>query len=64
VDTGSVSARHRPGQNNLILIEGLRHTPLGAAGMAGKSGNFGACGFSTQTYKHLNSGEAWFAHLR
>ena len=43
--------------NNLILIEDCAHT-MGAEWKKQKSGNFGfaAC-FSTQTYKHLNSGE-------
>jgi len=44
-------------QNNLILIEDCAHT-MGAAWNGRKSGNFGLAGcFSTQTYKHLNSGE-------
>ncbi len=44
-------------ENNLILIEDCAHT-MGAKWEQKKSGNFGlaAC-FSTQTYKHLNSGE-------
>ncbi len=43
--------------NNLILIEDCAHT-MGAKWDGCKSGNFGlaAC-FSTQTYKHINSGE-------
>ena len=44
-------------QNNLILIEDCAHT-MGAAWNGRKSGSFGLAGcFSTQTYKHLNSGE-------
>ena len=43
--------------NNLILIEDCAHT-MGAQWKTEKSGNFGLAGcFSTQTYKHLNSGE-------
>ena len=44
-------------EKNLILIEDCAHT-MGAKWGKKKSGNFGlaAC-FSTQTYKHLNSGE-------
>ena len=43
--------------HNLILIEDCAHT-MGARWKGVRSGNFGhvAC-FSTQTYKHLNSGE-------
>jgi len=43
--------------HNLILIEDCAHT-MGAAWDKKKSGSFGraAC-FSTQTYKHINSGE-------
>lgn len=43
--------------HDLILIEDCAHT-MGAEWRGRKSGNFGlaAC-FSTQTYKHLNSGE-------
>jgi len=43
--------------NELILIEDCAHT-MGAKWNGRKSGNFGlaAC-FSTQTYKHINSGE-------
>lgn len=45
------------GDNDLILIEDCAHT-MGAAWNGRKSGNFGLAGcFSTQTYKHLNSGE-------
>jgi len=44
-------------QNNMILIEDCAHT-MGASWNGRKSGNFGLAGcFSTQTYKHLNSGE-------
>ena len=44
-------------EKNLILIEDCAHT-MGAKWGQKKSGNYGlaAC-FSTQTYKHLNSGE-------
>jgi len=47
-------------KKNLILIEDCAHT-MGAKWGQTKSGNFGlaAC-FSTQTYKHLNSGEGGF----
>jgi len=47
-------------EKNLILIEDCAHT-MGAKWGQKKSGNFGlaAC-FSTQTYKHLNSGEGGF----
>jgi dTDP-4-amino-4,6-dideoxygalactose transaminase len=42
---------------NLILIEDCAHT-MGARWNDQRSGNFGLAGcFSTQTYKHLNSGE-------
>ena len=41
----------------LIVIEDCAHT-MGAAWQGRKSGSFGLAGcFSTQTYKHLNSGE-------
>ncbi|MGB1111376.1 MAG: DegT/DnrJ/EryC1/StrS family aminotransferase [Gammaproteobacteria bacterium] len=41
----------------LLMIEDCAHT-MGAAWRGRKSGNFGHVGcFSTQTYKHLNSGE-------
>ena len=41
----------------LTVIEDCAHT-MGASWGAGKSGNFGLAGcFSTQTYKHMNSGE-------
>jgi dTDP-4-amino-4,6-dideoxygalactose transaminase len=44
-------------ENNLILIEDCAHT-MGAQWKGQRSGNFGLAGcFSTQTYKHLNSGE-------
>ena len=44
-------------KNNLILIEDCAHT-MGAQWKDQRSGNFGLAGcFSTQTYKHLNSGE-------
>ncbi len=43
--------------NDLLLIEDCAHT-MGAQWNNRKSGNFGlASCFSTQTYKHLNSGE-------
>ena len=43
--------------NDVILIEDCAHT-MGAKWKQRKSGNFGlASCFSTQTYKHLNSGE-------
>lgn len=42
---------------NVTLIEDCAHT-MGASWNGTKSGNFGAMAcFSTQTYKHLNSGE-------
>lgn len=44
----------------LILIEDCAHT-MGAQWRGRNSGNFGLAGcFSTQTYKHLNSGEGGF----
>ena len=44
-------------RHGLILIEDCAHT-MGASWNGRKSGNFGQAGcFSTQTYKHLNSGE-------
>lgn len=44
-------------QYGLTLIEDCAHT-MGATWNGKKSGNFGLAGcFSTQTYKHLNSGE-------
>lgn len=47
-------------QYNLLLIEDCAHT-MGASWKGKKSGSFGdiAC-FSTQTYKHINSGEGGF----
>ncbi len=43
--------------HGLTLIEDCAHT-MGAAWNGVKSGNFGLAGcFSTQTYKHMNSGE-------
>ena len=43
--------------HNLFLIEDCAHT-MGAAWDGKKSGSFGAAAcFSTQTYKHMNSGE-------
>ncbi|MDA8870833.1 DegT/DnrJ/EryC1/StrS family aminotransferase, partial [Rhizobiaceae bacterium] len=46
--------------NNMRLIEDCAHT-MGATWNGVRSGNFGlaAC-FSTQTYKHINSGEGGF----
>ena len=42
---------------NLVLIEDCAHT-MGATWDGKKSGSFGAAAcFSTQTYKHMNSGE-------
>ena len=42
---------------DIVLIEDCAHT-MGAQWRGEKSGNFGAVAcFSTQTYKHLNSGE-------
>lgn len=44
-------------KHDLIMIEDCAHT-MGAAWNGRKSGSFGLAGcFSTQTYKHLNSGE-------
>ncbi len=44
----------------ITLIEDCAHT-MGATYRGRKSGNFGAAGcFSSQTYKHLNSGEGGF----
>ncbi|MGJ8569159.1 MAG: DegT/DnrJ/EryC1/StrS family aminotransferase [Hoeflea sp.] len=44
-------------KHDLILIEDCAHT-MGASWKGKKSGNFGLAGcYSTQTYKHLNSGE-------
>lgn len=47
-------------QYDLLLIEDCAHT-MGASWRGKKSGSFGdvAC-FSTQTYKHINSGEGGF----
>ena len=46
--------------HNLILIEDCAHT-MGALWNGERSGNFGlASCFSTQTYKHVNSGEGGF----
>jgi len=46
--------------HNLILIEDCAHT-MGALWNGKRSGNFGlASCFSTQTYKHVNSGEGGF----
>lgn len=43
--------------HNLVLIEDCAHT-MGATWDGKKSGSFGAAAcFSTQTYKHMNSGE-------
>ncbi len=49
---------------NLFLIEDCAHT-MGASWNGTKSGTFGdiAC-FSTQTYKHINSGEGGFLTTR
>ncbi len=48
----AICARH-----NLILIEDCAHT-MGATWKGRASGTFGLAGcFSTQTYKHMNSGE-------
>jgi dTDP-4-amino-4,6-dideoxygalactose transaminase len=51
-------------QYNLFLIEDCAHT-MGASWNGVKSGTFGdiAC-FSTQTYKHINSGEGGFLTTR
>lgn len=44
-------------KNNIFLIEDCAHT-MGATWDGKKSGTFGRIGcFSTQTYKHMNSGE-------
>ncbi|MEM9230195.1 MAG: aminotransferase class I/II-fold pyridoxal phosphate-dependent enzyme [Pseudomonadota bacterium] len=44
----------------LLLIEDCAHT-MGASWNGTRSGNFGVAGcFSTQTYKHMNSGEGGF----
>lgn len=48
------------GAEGLTVIEDCAHT-MGATWSGKKSGNFGLAGcFSTQTYKHLNSGEGGF----
>lgn len=51
-------------RHNLFLIEDCAHT-MGASWNGVKSGTFGdiAC-FSTQTYKHINSGEGGFLTTR
>ena len=47
-------------RHNVPLIEDCAHT-MGAAWNGRKSGSFGIAGcFSTQTYKHMNSGEGGF----
>lgn len=47
-------------QHGIILIEDCAHT-MGASWRGVRSGNFGAlAAFSTQTYKHMNSGEGGF----
>ena len=44
-------------EKSVLLIEDCAHT-MGAAWNGRRSGNFGLAGcFSTQTYKHMNSGE-------
>ncbi len=44
-------------RHGLVVIEDCAHT-MGATWNSRKSGNFGLAGcFSTQTYKHMNSGE-------
>ena len=44
-------------EKGLVLIEDCAHT-MGASWNGRKSGNYGLAGcFSTQTYKHMNSGE-------
>lgn len=44
-------------RHGLVVIEDCAHT-MGATWCGRKSGNFGLAGcFSTQTYKHMNSGE-------
>ena len=46
--------------HDLLLIEDCAHT-MGATWQGRRSGSFGLAGcFSTQTYKHLNSGEGGF----
>ena len=47
-------------RHSIRLIEDCAHT-MGAKWQGKRSGNFGAVGcFSTQTYKHMNSGEGGF----
>ncbi|MEP2978725.1 MAG: aminotransferase class I/II-fold pyridoxal phosphate-dependent enzyme [Lentilitoribacter sp.] len=47
-------------KHNAVVIEDCAHT-MGAEWNGTKSGNFGVIGcFSTQTYKHMNSGEGGF----
>ena len=47
-------------RHGIRLIEDCAHT-MGAKWQGKRSGNFGAVGcFSTQTYKHMNSGEGGF----
>ena len=47
-------------RHKMMLIEDCAHT-MGATWNGRKSGNFGLAGcFSTQTYKHMNSGEGGF----
>ena len=47
-------------QYNIILVEDCAHT-MGASWRGVRSGNFGTlAAFSTQTYKHMNSGEGGF----
>lgn len=47
-------------KHDVVIIEDCAHT-MGAEWNGKKSGNFGAIGcFSTQTYKHMNSGEGGF----
>jgi len=55
--TALLDIAHRHG---LTVIEDCAHT-MGATWAGQRSGNFGLAGcFSTQTYKHLNSGEGGF----
>ncbi len=47
-------------EHNITLVEDCAHT-MGASWRGVKSGNFGkVAAFSTQTYKHMNSGEGGF----
>ncbi len=47
-------------QFGILMIEDCAHT-MGATWNGARSGNFGLAGcFSTQTYKHMNSGEGGF----